>query len=186
MVASWEKFVVFEMAESVCPWKPACILTCHSGRMSWEVTKTRWISLGTPSKWMWPSVAIRSMSSSEYHPWALAMRTKSGLTSGMREPACFRMKATAKRGSIPPEHPAKMEMVPVGATVVRLQFLNRRSGRIRSPSGLRAQDWPGPQMDRSHSGKTPRTSASRSEAIRASSFRKPITRWPISTPSGLS
>ncbi len=97
--------------------------TCHSGVMSWAVTKTRWISWGTSSKWMWPSVAIRSMSSSEYHPCSRAIRTKSGFTSGMRLPAWFRMKATAKRGSIPPEQPAKMEMVPVGATVVRLQFL---------------------------------------------------------------
>jgi hypothetical protein len=68
----------------------------------------------------------------------------------MRDPACFLMKATAKRGSIPPEHPAKMEMVPVGATVVRLQFLSFRSGRTRVPSGVLVQLWLGPQMDFSH------------------------------------
>ena len=46
--------------------------------------------------------------------------------------------ATAKIGSMPPEHPAKMEMVPVGATVVRLQCRSLRIGRTRSPAGCRA------------------------------------------------
>jgi hypothetical protein len=48
------------------------------------------------------------------------------------------MNATAKSGSIPELQPAMMEMVPVGATVVTLQFRRRCIGRIRSPLGPRA------------------------------------------------
>src|SRR6267143_1265664 len=54
------------------------------------------------------------------------------------------MNATAKSGSMPDEQPAMIEIVPVGATVVRLQLRSRRmanalaagvagAGRIRSP-----------------------------------------------------
>ena len=46
------KFVVLEIAESVCAWKAACIRTCHSGVMSCAVRKIRWTSSGTSSKWM--------------------------------------------------------------------------------------------------------------------------------------
>ena len=184
-MASWGKFVVFEIAESTCSWKAACIRTCHSGVMSWAVTKTRWISSGTSSKWMCPSVAIRSISSSECQPCSFAMRTKSGFTSGMRAPAWFRMKATAKRGSIPPEHPAKIEIVPVGATVVRLQFRSGRSGRTRVPSFRWAAVSSGPQIDSSQAGKTPRVSASFSLAFRASSLTNSIRWRPICTPSVL-
>ena len=49
-----------------------------------------------------------------------------------------------------------IEIVPVGATVVTLQFRSRRIGRIRSPSASRAQVSSGPQMLRSHSGNMPR------------------------------
>ena len=49
------------------------------------------------------------------------------------------MKATAKSGSMPDAHPAMIEIVPVGATVSTLQLRSRRSGRIRSPFGARAQ-----------------------------------------------
>ena len=101
---------------------------------------------------------------------ARATRTKSSLTSGISAPAWLRMKATANSGSIPPEQPAKIEIVPVGATVVRLQLRSRRSGRIRVPSGPRAQLASGPQIEASHAGKTPRAAASRSEATRDSSF----------------
>ena len=79
------------------------------------------------------------------------------------------MNATAKSGSMPELHPAMIEMVPVGATVVTLQLRRRRMGRIRSPLGPRAQVLSGPQMLRSHSGKTPRSVASRSDSIFASS-----------------
>ena len=53
---------------------------------------------------------------------------------------------------MPELHPAMMEIVPVGATVVTLQFRSRRMGRTRSPWALRAQVSSGPQMLRSHSG----------------------------------
>ncbi len=84
------------------------------------------------------------------------MRTKSGFTSGMSEPAWLRMNATANRGSMPPEQPAKIEIVPVGATVVRLQLRSARSGRTREPSSRVAAFPSGPQIERSHAGKTPR------------------------------
>ena len=67
------------------------------------------------------------------------MATKSSLTSGISTPAWFRMKATAKSGSIPELQPAMIEIVPVGATVVTLQFRSRRIGRTRSPLGPRAR-----------------------------------------------
>ena len=93
------------------------------------------------------------------------------------------MNATANRGSMPPEQPAMMEMVPVGATVVRLQFRSFRSGRIRLPSSSRAQVSSGPQMDASHAGNSPRVSAKRSEAFLASSLMNSITVRPSSTPA---
>src|SRR5256885_8543642 len=64
------------------------------------------------------------------------------------------MNATANSGSMPDEHPAMIEMVPVGATVVRLQLRSLRMGRTRSPLGPRAQVASGPQIDRSHSGRS--------------------------------
>ncbi len=79
------------------------------------------------------------------------MAMKSSFTSGIRTPAWFRMNATAKSGSIPELHPAMIEMVPVGATVVTLQFRSRFMGRIRSPSSFRAQVPSRPQMLFSHS-----------------------------------
>ncbi len=175
--------MVLLIAESVCSWKPACIRTCHSGVMSCAVLKTRCTSSGTSSKWMCPSLAIFAISSSEYHPPSFAMRTKSGLTSGMSAPAWFRMNATAKSGSIPPEQPAKMEMVPVGATVVRLQLRSLRIGRTRVPSARLAAFLSGPQIDFSQAGNTPRVVASRSDSTRACSFTKPMTRRPSSTPA---
>jgi hypothetical protein len=48
------------------------------------------------------------------------------------------MNATANSGSMPELHPAMIEIVPVGATVVTLQFRRRRIGRTRSPLGPRA------------------------------------------------
>src|SRR2546426_8254590 len=74
------------------------------------------------------------------------------------------MNATANSGSIPDEQPAMIEIVPVGATVVRLQLRSRRRGRMRSPWALRAQVASGPQIDRSHSANVPRCSASFSDA----------------------
>ncbi len=50
---------------------------------------------------MCPASAMRRMRSSECHPSAFAMATKSSFTSGMSTPAWFRMKATAKSGSMP-------------------------------------------------------------------------------------
>src|SRR3979409_1120015 len=47
------------------------------------------------------------------------------------------MNATAKSGSMPELHPAMMEMVPVGATVVTLQLRRRRIGRMAPPLGPR-------------------------------------------------
>jgi hypothetical protein len=84
---------------------------------------------------------------------------------------------------MPLEQPEMMEIVPVGATVVRLQFRSRRIGRTRSPAAVRAQLASGPQMLRSHSGKTPRVSASFSEATFASSSTNRITCRPNSTAS---
>src|SRR5439155_1752669 len=102
---------------------------------------------GTSSNAMWPDSAIRCTRASEYHPSCFAIATKSSFTSGMSTPAWFRMNATANSGSMPEEHPAMIEMVPVGATVVRLQLRSRRSGRMRSPRGPRAQLASGPQID---------------------------------------
>jgi hypothetical protein len=93
------------------------------------------------------------------------------------------MKATANSGSIPDEHPAMIEMVPVGATVVRLQLRRRRIGRMRFPWASRAQVASGPQIERSHSGKGPRVCASRSEATLLSSSTNCISRRPSCTPS---
>jgi hypothetical protein len=91
------------------------------------------------------------------------------LTSGISTPAWLRMNATAKSGSMPDEQPAMIEIVPVGATVVTLQLRSFRIGRMRSPLGPRAQVASGPQMLRSHSGKTPRMVARRSDSFFASS-----------------
>src|SRR2546430_6795476 len=66
----------------------------------------------------------------------------------MSTPAWLRMNGTANNGSMPEEHPAMIEIVPVGATVVRLQLRSRRIGRMRSPRGPRAQLASGPQIDR--------------------------------------
>ena len=123
------------------------------------------------------------MSSALYHPSSFARATKSSLTSGIIAPAWLRMNATAKSGSIPPLHPAMMEMVPVGATVVRLQLRSGLSGRIRSPAASRAQLSSGPQIDSSQAGKTPLLSASFSDATRVSSSMNPITTRASATPS---
>lgn len=101
----------------------------------------------------------------------------------MSTPAWFRMNATAKSGSMPELHPAMIEMVPVGATVVTLQLRSFRIGRIRSPLGPRAQLSSGPQMLRSHSGKTPRMVARRSDSRFASSSMNAWIRRPRSTAS---
>src|SRR5213080_1157441 len=111
---------------------------CHSGVTSCAVTNTRCHCAGTSSQWMWPDSAIRCTRASEYHPSRFAIATKSSFTSGMSTPAWFRMNATANSGSMPEEHPAMIEIVPVGATVVRLQLRSRRIGRMRSPRGPRA------------------------------------------------
>ena len=182
-MASKGKFVVFEMAESTCSWKAPCMRTCHSGDMSCAVRKVSWTSAGTSSKWMWPSSAIRSMRVRLYHPSSFARATKSSFTSGIIDPAWFLMNATAKSGSIPPLHPAMIEIVPVGATVVRLQLRRRRSGRMRSPPASRAQVASGPHTDFSQAGNTPRVSASRSDATRVSSSMKRMTVRPSATPS---
>ena len=126
---------------------------------------------------------MRSMSSGEYQPSRCAMATKSSFTSGISTPAWLRMKATAKSGSIPELQPAMIEMVPVGATVVTLQFRRRRIGRIRLPSASRAQLSSGPQMLRSHSAKVPRMPARRSDSALASSSTNCCTRRPSATPS---
>ncbi len=123
------------------------------------------------------------MSASEYHPSRLAIATNSSFTSGIRTPAWLRMNATAKSGSIPEEQPAMIEIVPVGATVVRLQLRSRRSGRMRSPLASRAAFASEPQIERSHSAKVPRCSASFSEATFDSSSTNAIRRRPSATPS---
>src|SRR5258708_12295809 len=92
------------------------------------------------------------------------------------------MKATANSGSIPDEQPEMIEIVPVGATVVRLQFRSFRIGRIRSPLAVRAQVASGPQIDRSHSAKVPRCSASFSDATFDSSPMTSILLRPSATP----
>ena len=151
--------------------------------MWFAVTKTRCHFSGTSAKLMCPASAIRRIRSSEYQPSFLAMATKSSFTSGISTPAWFRMKATAKSGSMPELQPAMMEMVPVGATVVTLQFRSFRIGRTRSPSGPRAAVSSGPQMLCSHSGNAPRISASRSDSFLASSSTNFWIFRPSSTPS---
>ncbi len=86
------------------------------------------------------------------------------------------MNATANSGSMPPEHPAMIEIVPVGATVVRLQLRRRRSARTLLPLAARAHVASGPQIERSHSGKTPRSAANRSDSTFASSSTNCMTR----------
>ena len=182
-MASWAKFTVFEMAESLCSWKAACIRTCHSGRISLAVTNTRCHFSGTSGKRMWPDRAIRCIRSSECHPSVFAMATKSSLTSGISTPAWFRMNATANSGSMPELQPAMIEMVPVGATVVTLQLRSFCIGRMRLPSASRAQLASGPQMLRSHSGNGPRRPASRSDSTLASWSTKRWILRPSSTAS---
>ena len=75
----------------------------------------------------------------------------------------FRMKARAKIGSTPLEQLAMMEMVPVGAMVVRVALRTRRP--------LAAQ------VLSSQLGKTPRSRASSSEPRTAFSLMKPMTSW---------
>ncbi len=90
------------------------------------------------------------------------------------------MNATANRGSMPLEQPAMIEIVPVGATVVTLQFRRRRIGRIRAPVSSRAQLSSAPQIEFSHSGNTPRSRARRSDSIFASSSTNRINSRPSS------
>jgi hypothetical protein len=78
---------------------------------------------------------------------------------------------------------SELAIVPVGATSVTLQFRSRRIGRMRSPLGPRAAVWSGPQMLRSHSGKTPRSLASRSDSTLASSSTHCWIFRPSATPS---
>ena len=66
-------------------------------------------------------------------------------------------------------------IVPVGATVVRLQLRSVRRGRMRSPSACFAALSSGPQIDSSQAGKTPRVSASRSDAFLDSSLTNCMT-----------
>ena len=167
---------VLLIALSVVSWNAACILMCHSGVTSCAVTNTLRHCSGTSGKSMWPSSATRLTNSSEYHPSRFAIATKSSLTSGISTPAWLRMNATANNGSMPEEHPAMIEIVPVGATVVRLQCRSRLSGRMRCPSASRAQVSSGPQMLRSHSGNTPRSCARRSLSTLDSSSTNFISR----------
>ena len=60
-------------------------------------------------------------------------------------------------------------MVPVGATVVTLQLRSRRIGRMRSPLGAARAGLVRAPDARSHSGKVPRSDASRSDSFFASS-----------------
>ncbi len=119
-VASRLKFTVFETALWVYFWKAACILTCHSGVISWAVTNTRFTSSGTSGMpCTVPCSAIRSMSSSLQKPLASAVRLNLGLTStSFLLSSTFRVKAMLNSGSIPDEAPTIMLMVPVGAIVV--------------------------------------------------------------------
>src|SRR5439155_22140924 len=95
------------------------------------------------------------------------------------------MNATAKSGSSPDEHPAIIEMVPVGATVVTLQLRSICFGRMRCPSALRAAVSSGPQMLLGHSLYGPRSPASRSFYFFASSLTNYITLRLYETPSGV-
>src|SRR5258708_21785070 len=75
---------------------------------------------------------MRCTRASEYHPSCRATATKASFTSGITTPAWLRMNAMANSGSIPELQPEMIEIVPVGATVVRLQLRSLRSGRMRS------------------------------------------------------
>ena len=73
------------------------------------------------------------MSASEWKPRARARRSKVSLTKGSTRspsgPVTRCSKASAKRGSMPDEHPAIIEMVPVGAMVVTFEFRRGRASR---------------------------------------------------------
>ena len=73
---------------------------------------------------------------------------------------------------MPLETPAMMEMVPVGAMVVRVALRTRRP--------LAAQ------VLSSQLGKTPRSRARSSLALMASSWMNPMTWWPSRMASSLS
>ena len=91
------------------------------------MTKTRWTSSGTPGRpWTTPRLATSSMSASEWKPRSWATSAKIGLVKGRTRSPTLWVKATAKAGSTPEEHPAIIEIVPVGAMVVTVEF---RSGR---------------------------------------------------------
>jgi hypothetical protein len=70
------------------------------------------------------------MRASENQPWSRAIRSKVSLTKvSTRSPSgCLTRcsKASAKMGSMPDEQPAIIEIVPVGAMVVTVEF---RMGR---------------------------------------------------------
>ena len=79
-----------------------------------------------------------------------------------------------------------IEMVPVGATVVTLQFRRSCIGRMRLPFSSRAQVSSGPQMLFAHSGKVPRSAASLLDSRLPSTSTNSITRRPKFTPSSVS
>ena len=78
------------------------------------------------------------------------------------------MKASANSGSMPDDASAMIEIVPVGATVVRVALRYGASGSYREPF---------------HAGKTPRSRASSSEASFAFSWMKRISSSPSASAS---
>ena len=72
--------MVFDTELSVYFWNAACIRTCHSGLMSWDVRNTSLIHWGMSKfeskRERLPVRASSSMSSSEYIPSYLATASK--------------------------------------------------------------------------------------------------------------
>ena len=121
-----------------------------------------------------PASATLRINSFEYNPARFIASTKIGFTSGSWVLSItFRMNARANRGSIPLDAPQITEIVPVGATVVRVPF---RTG-MDSYLFMRNFD------DGSNNGYAPRQFANRQDSSYAVSLMSSMTVSAILTPS---
>ena len=115
------------------------------------------------------------MSASEWNPRTRASRSNVSLTKGSTRspsaPFTRCSKASANTGSMPDEHPASIEMVPVGAMAVTVAF---RIGR------------PVRYIERLQFGKGPRSSARRQDWSCAFSLTKAMRRSARSSAAWLS
>ena len=172
-MASDEKLIVLDTAASVCFCQAACMRTCHSGSMSRAERKTvrteSGSATGQPAMVPWSqaySTTSSMVSASKPAPRSASRNT--GLVSYMiwALPALsfmtWRLKARLKMGSMPPEQPAMIEMVPVGAMVTQCAL------RILRPSTLS-------QREPFQCLKVPFSSASRVSSSQASCRMKAPT-----------